>query len=159
MSNPIITPEPIKAKKPRRKLSLLVAVALAVSALFVGVGIGAGSASAGRSAAPVTAGQPLVKASEPQPDVTAVPAPPADVDKTCQSVAIELQSILQTTVNDALLPYSDIAISLIDMVQYGADVDEINRLTSVMDGVSSTVSTQSARIDAVQAQYDKCVTP
>ena len=145
------TPEQGK-KKPtvvafRRRTVWLGASATAVVFLIFGATIGA-SGTADSEPAPTA-----TVTAEPMPAVTVA----AEPDDSCRVAAVELQSILSSTVNDALIPYTTITTNLIGMLQYGIDQATLDETTTLVGDATSVVDGLTQRTKAITPAYDACV--
>lgn len=134
----------------KRSTVLIGAGAIVLLGLVVGTGLGASAGSGDDSAA-----QPA-----PTVTVTAEPEagpPPASIE-SCQQAAIEMRSILEVTVNDALIPYGDVTVNLIEMLQY-SDYSQVDATSVMIENVTAVVEAQTARVNAITPTYEECVNP
>lgn len=115
-------------------------------AAIVGIGIGAVATPSPSEADPITVTEEVEVVKE-------VEVP----DPTCREAAAELWSILGTAVNDVMLPYSDVTITLAGQLQYGADVATIQDATETVQGITATVEDLTARTDSIRPTYEECV--
>lgn len=144
----IITPEP-KAKPTvtlKRSTVLIAAGAITLVGLVVGTMLG-GSARSGDDSG-----------SQPTPAKTVtVEVPAAAVDDGCRDVAEALYAEVQVMVNDVAIPQNAVLGVLIENLQYGANIAEIQQATITIQGVTSTVSAASDRVVALAPAYQACV--
>lgn len=133
----------------KRRTALIVAGALVAVSLTVGATVGGSGAGDAESAA-----QPA-----PTVTITAEPSPPPVSDESCRQAATELQSILDSTVNDALIPYTQISMNLVEMLQYGVDPASLEETATMTDNVTGIVNGLTQRTKGITPVYEMCVAP
>ena len=117
-------------------------------AAVVGLGIGAVATPIASAADPT-----IVTETEEVKVVQEVEVP----DPTCREAAAELWSLLDTSVNGIMLPYSDVTMTLIDQLQYGADVVTLEGVTGEIQSITSTAEGITERIGGIRPSYEECV--
>lgn len=157
MSDPITTPalRPREVKPTvtlKRSTALIAAGAIILVGLFIGTLIGFGGGSGDDSAA-----QPAPTVTVTSEPVIVEGPPPASI-VSCQEAATELYSILQVTVDQALIPYNQATMNLIEMLQY-SDYSKVEETTGIIDGVTGVVEEQTARVQAITPTYEACINP
>ncbi|MGO2600864.1 MAG: hypothetical protein ACTH7X_08755 [Brevibacterium aurantiacum] len=93
---------------------------------------------------------------EPEPEVITEEVTVEVFDPTCQAVSEELFSIIEVYTEKVSIPYSDVVITLIDQLQYGADAATLDRLSGDLNGVTSEVESITERIQAISPDYTIC---
>lgn len=132
----------------------------AVVALAVVVGIGVGSAVVNGSPVSSAGAEPetrvVTETITPEPEVITEEVMVEVFDPTCQAVSEELFSIIEVYTEKVSIPYSDVVITLIDQLQYGADAATLDRLSGDLNGVTSEVESITERIQAISPDYIIC---
>jgi hypothetical protein len=152
MTNTPITTPPAKRSLLKR---LLPYGATAIVALLLGTGIGAagGSDSAAAPQPTKTIEVEVEKIVEVEVEV------PAEADATCAAVAEELQSMLSDTTDQVVIPQNEVMAVLIENLQYGIDIDQINGATEDIGQITASTEALTARIAALSPEFTRCVNP
>lgn len=130
-----------------RKAALIGAGAILLVGLVIGTILGA------------SAGSGAPAASQPQPVETVTVEVPAAVETgTCKDVAIELHDMLQTMTDKVAIPQNE-ALQIVVAAATSFDYSEIERATGIINGVTSTTQSLTARLTAVSPDYSRCINP
>lgn len=129
-------------------------------ALAAVVGIGVGSVAVNGSPVSSAGAEPetrvITETITPEPEVITEEVTVEVFDPTCQAVSEELFSIIEAYTEKVSIPYSNVVITLVDQLQYGADAATIDRLSAELNGVTSEVESITARIQAISPDYIIC---
>ena len=120
----------------------------AVVSVSVGIAAGAGSVDE----APYTA-QSKIDSPTVAPEATVESVGSA----TCQAVSKELFSMLEDYTAEVSIPYSDVVITLVEQLQYGADASTITAMTAQMQDITENVNDLTARVENVSPSYTECL--
>lgn len=151
-------------KKPSRLKSIAKKgwpIALA-EVIGIGVGVGVGGAVAGYDTstpgkqASAPAPKVVTETVTPEPEVVTEEVTVEVSDPTCAALATEYRDMLLTMTEEVALPYSDVVIELVDMMQYGADAGRINAQTDRINEVSQTTEDLTARMLNTAEDYKYC---
>lgn len=147
-------------KKPSRFKSIAKKGWPVALAAVIGVGVGGAVVGYDESAVGKRVADPepkvITETVTPEPEVVTEEVTVEVADPTCRKVAEELFSMLQTFNEDIAVPYSDVVLTLIDQLQYGADAPTIEGATATLDGITASTEGLTGRIETIRPDYVTC---
>ncbi|HLS33256.1 MAG TPA: hypothetical protein VK039_06695 [Brevibacterium sp.] len=77
-------------------------------------------------------------------------------DPTCAQLAMDYRDMLMDMTEKVALPYSDVVIEIVDMMQYGADAGRIQAQTAALADIGESTEDITARVTASAGVHAQC---
>ena len=77
-------------------------------------------------------------------------------DPTCAQLAMDYRDMLMDMTEKVALPYSDVVIEIVDMMQYGYDAGRIDAQSAALARISESTEDITARVTASAGVHAQC---
>ena len=77
-------------------------------------------------------------------------------DPTCAQLAMDYRDMLLAMTEEVALPYSDVVVELVDMMQYGADVGRVDAQTAALADIRESTEDITARVVESTGVHAQC---
>lgn len=77
-------------------------------------------------------------------------------DPTCAQLAMDYRDMLMDMTEKVALPYSDVVIEIVDMMQYGHDAGRIDAQSAALARISESTEDITARVTASAGVHAQC---
>lgn len=77
-------------------------------------------------------------------------------DPTCAQLAMDYRDMLMDMTEKVALPYSDVVVEIVDMMQYGLDAGRIDAQSAALARISESTEDITARVTASAGVHAQC---